>query len=98
MLVETDLSPAEVLMRLYNNSMCPGGMARLAHKPGHKLTLKEAEDLVAFQTLDTGQGLEAYFDYLAGRIIKTDVMERPLRSNLYDRDNGQGAMERALNG
>lgn len=95
-LIDIDLSPAEVLRRLYNRAMCPGGMAALAYRPGN-LTKQAAERIVKDRTCEIGGNQQrCYIDYLNGRIIKTDVMERPIDSRLYDRDNGQDAMLDAL--
>jgi len=95
-LIETDLSPAEVLRLLYNRAICPGGMAALAYRPGD-MALCEAERIVKDQTREIGGNQQqCCVDYLKGRIIKTDVMERPLDSRLYDRDNGPDAMLDAL--
>ena len=52
------------------------------------MTEQEAQDL-----LDDGG---AYFDYLKGRVMKVDLSGDELCVRLYDRDNGQGAAERAL--
>jgi hypothetical protein len=37
-----------------------------------------------------------YFDYLHGRVMKIGLNTDDLEERLYDRDNGQGAAERAL--
>jgi hypothetical protein len=95
-LIETDLSPAEVLRLLYNRATCPGGMAALAYRPGN-LARPVAERIVKDQTCEIGGNQQrCYVDYLKGRIIKTDVMDRPLNSRLYDRDHGPDAMLDAL--
>jgi hypothetical protein len=38
-----------------------------------------------------------YFDYLSGRVIKTDFTTDQLNPWGYDRDNGKGAMQRVVN-
>ena len=37
-----------------------------------------------------------YFDYLYGRVMKVDLSKDTFDPFLYDRDNGQGAAERAI--
>jgi hypothetical protein len=37
-----------------------------------------------------------YFDYLRGRVMKVDISGDDLDTALYNRDNGAGAAERAL--
>lgn len=37
-----------------------------------------------------------YFDYLHGRVMKSDLSGNEFRTDLYDRDNGIGAAERAI--
>lgn len=79
---------AEVLARLYNASQ-PLGMGIL-HYEQNDMTVEEAQEL-----LDSGQ---TYFDYLKGRVMKIDLSKDKLNPALYDRDNGPGAAERAING
>ena len=80
------MNKAEVLAKLYNNSQ-PLGMG-MVHFDPTPMTTEEAQGL-----LDEGH---TYFDYLKGRVMKIDLSTDELRSGLYDRDNGQGAAERAL--
>ncbi len=77
---------AEVLVKLYNASK-PQGMG-LLHYKAKDMTKQEAQTL-----LDQGQ---SYFDYLNGRVLKIDLSGDTLDPWLYDRDNGQGAAEKAL--
>lgn len=42
------------------------------------------------------EGGQTDFDYLQGRVMKVDLSEDTLDPWLYDRDNGQGAAERAI--
>ena len=79
--------PAEVLVALYNYSLCHG-MGVLAFRAG-KMGLPEARELLAEQS-------PRYFDYLHGRVMKTTIGEKQLDERLYDRDNGDGAAWRAL--
>lgn len=75
---------AETLKALYDHSQ-PLGMGILHFKPG-PMPIREAEALATDPN--------TYFDYLMGRVIKSDIANPDCR--LYDRDNGLGAMERAL--
>jgi len=77
---------ADVLAKLYNASR-PLGMGFLHFDP-KPMTTKEARTI-----LDGGQ---TYFDYLKGRVMKVDLSKDTLDPWLYDRDNGQGAAERAI--
>lgn len=44
----------------------------------------------------TNYGKRPYFDYLKGRVMKVEIHGDTLDPRLYDRDNGEGAAERAL--
>jgi hypothetical protein len=80
------LSKAKVLAALYNNSR-PQGMGFLHFTP-QDMTEKEAEDLLKEGT---------YFDYLKGRVMKVDLShDDEFNPWLYDRDNGAGAAQRAV--
>ena len=90
-----DMSAAEVLMRLYNAAGAPAhaeAMAWIEYKLGDAMTVEQAQALLA----TAPAGARLYVDYLHGRIIKTNVAERPIDPRLYDRDHGQGAAARAL--
>lgn len=76
---------ADVLRVLYDNAQ-PQGLGFLHYRPGN-MSPDEAQQILAQTT---------YFDYLAGRVMKVDLSGDTLRVDLYDRDNGQGAAERAL--
>ena len=76
---------AEVLAVLYNASK-PQGMGFMHYDP-KPMTKEEAEALLKKTT---------YFDYLKGRVMKVVLSGDELNPWGYDRDNGQGAMERAL--
>ena len=82
------LSKAEVLAVLYNNSK-PLGMGFL-HATNDDMTKEEAQ-----AHIDTGQ---TYFDYLKGRVMKVDLSGDTLDPRLYDRDNGEGAAQKAIAG
>jgi hypothetical protein len=83
----TNKDKAEVLAKLYNASQ-PQGLGYL-QADGAPMTTDEAQTL-----LDTGV---TYFDYLKGRVMKIDLSGDELDPWLYDRDNGQGAAEAAIN-
>ena len=86
-MIETELTDAQVLCALYNASKVQG-MGFLQELPG-AMTEEEAQEL-----LDLSK--DHYFDYLHGKSMKVDVSERPLDLRLYDRDNGPGAGQRAI--
>lgn len=81
----TKYNKAEVLAALYNHSKSQG-MGILHYTP-EPMTKKEAQVLLKRQR---------YFDYFNGRILKVDLSGDELDPGLYDRDNGQGAAERAI--
>ena len=78
---------AQVLAALYNASQ-PLGMGFLHYDPT-PMTEAEAENLLSHSK---------YFDYLKGRVMKVDLSTDKLDPWLYDRDNGQGAALRAIEG
>lgn len=39
---------------------------------------------------------EIYFDYLNGKVMKIDIAPDIIDTSLYDRDNGEGAGEKAI--
>jgi hypothetical protein len=79
------LNKADVLAALYNASK-PQGMGFIHYDP-KPMTREEAEGLLEQTT---------YFDYLKGRVMKVDLADNELDTWGYDRDNGQGAAERAI--
>lgn len=81
----TGLNKADVLAALYNASK-PLGMGSLHYDP-KPMDRAEAEGLL-------NQG--SYFDYLKGRVMKVDLSGDTLDPWLYDRDNGEGAAQRAI--
>lgn len=102
-----DMTPAEVLRRLYNASW-PKGLGLLNYE-ADEMTLEQAQAIVdgclarlpehAKSEPDRYVHLRKqalYFDYFKGRVLKIYLDERPLFVALYDRDNGQGAAARAL--
>lgn len=81
------LDKADVLAALYNGSRAQG-MAFLQYED-RPMTKKEAEELLKRSD---------YFDYLKGRVMKVSLRgDKELNEFLYDRDNGPGAAEQAIN-
>ena len=80
------LTKAEVLCALYNNSK-PQGLGVFVYQH-RELTLQVAEMMLKERTI---------FDYIQGRVIKVDLSEDDgFEEWLYDRDNGEGAAQKAL--
>tara|TARA_Y100000310_G_scaffold339975_1_gene434332 strand:- start:566 stop:850 length:285 start_codon:yes stop_codon:yes gene_type:complete len=73
-------------------ALCNGGKTQgrgfLSGGFGQDMTREQAQEL-----LDSGQ---TYFDYVNGRVMKVDLSTDELDTRLYDRDNGHGAAERAI--
>lgn len=76
---------AQVLMALYNNSH-PQGLGFLHFNP-EPMTIEQAREILA-KTQD--------FDYLSGRVMKISLESNLVRTWGYNRDNGEGAAERAI--
>ena len=85
------LTKAQVLMALYNNSR-PLGMGFLVADPSD-MTEEQAEKMIQ----DCKDDL--YFDYVKGRVMKIDLRSdnECFDEYLYDRDNGTGAAQSAIN-
>ncbi len=81
-----NINKAKILAALYNNSR-PLGLGFIV-SDNDVMTQGEAQEL-----LNSGQ---TYFDYLKGRVMKIDLSTDELRTELYDRDNGNGACEYAI--
>jgi len=79
------LDKAEVLVALYNASK-PFGMGFLHYDPA-PMTTDEARELLEQQS---------YFDHLKGRVMKVDLGGDRLEASGYDRDNGPGAAQQAI--
>jgi hypothetical protein len=80
-----NMDKAVVLAALFNASK-PQGMGFVQYKP-IPMTVEEARQLLE-QCTD--------FDYLQGRVMKIDLSGNMLDTWGYDRDNGEGAAERAI--
>lgn len=89
MVITKGLNKADVLAALYNNAK-PLGLGFLHFNP-QDMTREQAQEILA-----TGQ---TYFDYLSGRVMKVDLKsDDGFEEWLYDRDNGKGAAQRAIEG
>lgn len=80
------MNKADVLAALYNASK-PQGMG-MRHYDPTPMTPEIAQELL---------GQNTNFDYLKGRVMKIDLSSDELDPWLYDRDNGQGSAEAAIN-
>ena len=80
------LTKAEVLCALYNNAKSQGvGVFMRINKD---MTIEQAKELLKEDT---------YFDYVQGRVLKVDLSGNTSFDEwLYDRDNGKGSAQRAL--
>ena len=79
------LDKARVLRTLHEHSKAQG-LSFFGLRP-NPLTVEECRDLLTEQT---------YFDHLHGKVMKVDLSGDELDPRLYDRDNGSGAAERAI--
>lgn len=90
------LNKAEVLSVLFNNSKVQGFNAQMVEmgimeKPKN-MTKEEAQSI-----LDR-MGKKKYFDYLNGKVMKIDLTsDDEFEEWMYDRDNGKGSAEKAIN-
>ena len=82
----TLLNKADVLAALYNNAKVQG-LGILQAEDGD-MSAAEAQEI-----LDSGH---TYFDYLKGRVMKIDLSQDEVRTDLYNRDNGTDAAEKAI--
>lgn len=82
----SQLSKPKVLAALFNAAK-PLGLGVLHYKKDHVMDEQEANILLNEQT---------YFDYLEGRVMKVDLSKDELRTDLYNRDNGESAAENAI--
>ena len=80
------LDKAVVLAALYNAAK-PQRMGFLHYKT-EPLTKDKAKEVIGKQGLS--------FDYLGGRVMKIDLSGDSINPWSYDRDNGQGAVARAI--
>lgn len=81
------LNKATVLKALHDNSKAQG----LSFLHLTELSLTDCEGIIA----ESGDRL--YFDYLAGKVMKVDITGDEFDPWGYDRDNGDGAAQSAIN-
>lgn len=85
------LDKSEVLLALYNASRINGmGFLAAVDHYGIEDARKDIEEM---KTTFNGR---LYFDYLHGRVIKTDISGDEFDPYLFDRDNSEGAAEKAI--
>lgn len=88
------LDKAQVLITLWEASRMQG-VSCLGY--GGKMTVKKAEQYLKDYRHVSKDGKETiYFDYLNGKVMKIDIAPDVIDTRLYDRDNGEGAGERAI--
>lgn len=87
------LDKVEVLLALYHRGNYQG-LGALEVLNG--LTREKAKEFVEDAAANPGFGETIYFDYVCGRVIKTEIGLDELDPRLFDRDNGQGAAAAAL--
>lgn len=80
------LDKAEVLAALFNASR-QQGLGFMDTRGSGQMSIESAREVLQI-TQD--------FDYLYGRVMKLSLDGDELETRLYDRDNGEGAAERAL--
>ena len=88
---------ADVLRVLYNNAQ-PLGMGFLRYEQGD-MSYKEASEYLSGKRAVPDYamlGPDKYFDYLKGRVLKVDLSGNKINPELYDRDYGEGAAQRAI--
>jgi hypothetical protein len=83
------MNKAEVLMKLFNRSK-QQGLGFLDTRGAKNMSLDDAKACIS-------ETPRLYFDYLFGRVLKVDLSKDSFDPWLYDRDNGEGAAERAIN-
>jgi len=81
----TKYDKADVLAALYNHAKAQG--MGLLHYTPEDMTREQATIMLEHSSC---------FDYVHGRVMKVDLKGDTLDPRLYDRDNGEGAAERAI--
>lgn len=90
------MDKAEVLLALWQASQMQG-MSFLGFLASGELTLEQAQWEVQERKHIGFDGKDSiYFDYLNGKVMKVDLGQDEFDSRLYDRDNGEGAAQRAI--
>jgi hypothetical protein len=90
-----DCDKAEVLAALFNNSF-QQGLGVLHSNGSNDMTTEEARACLKAGD-DQMFSNRGYFDYMKGRVMKVDLAGEEFCPARYDRDNGPGAAQRALN-
>lgn len=80
------MNKAEVLKALYDHSHVQG-LGFLSAVPDGTVTVEYCEELLK---------RTEFFDYLHGRVLKVWLKGDEFDERLYDRDNGEGAAQRAV--
>ena len=90
------MDKAEVLLALWQASQMQG-MSFLGFLASGELTLEQAQKEVQERKHTRFDGTDSiYFDYLNGKVMKVDLGQDEFDPRLYDRDNGEGAAQRAI--
>lgn len=80
------LDKAEVLAALFNASR-QQGMGFMDTRGAKPMSVEDAREVLKS---------EQDFDYLRGRVMKIGLRSDMVETAIYNRDNGQGAAERAI--
>lgn len=90
------LDKSEVLVALWQASRMQG-MSFLGFLESGELTLEQAQQEIERRKHTGFDGKDSiYFDYLNGKVMKVDLGQNEFDPRLYDRDNGEGAAQRAI--
>jgi hypothetical protein len=90
------MDKAEVLLALWKASQMQG-MSFLGFLASGELTLSQARKEIQERKHTSFDGTDSiYFDYLNGKVMKVDLGQDEFDPRLYDRDNGDGAAQRAI--
>ena len=90
------LDKAEVLLALWDASRTQG-MSFLGFLRSGELTLETARQEIERRRHKTFDGRDSiYFDYLNGKVMKVDLGQDEFDPRLYDRDNGDGTAQKAI--
>ena len=83
----TGISKPALLAALFNASR-QQGLGHLDARGTNQMSEADAAKAIEAQGM--------HFDYLFGRVMKISIDGDELEPRLYDRDNGEGAAERAI--
>ena len=90
------MDKAEVLLALWQASQMQG-MSFLGFLASGELTLEQAQQEIEDRKHTAFDGKDSiYFDYLNGKVMKVDLGQDEFDPRLYDRDNGDGAAQQAI--